>query len=439
MTFDTFAPQVTLGRKNSSSASHRQLWRQRGFLKGDVIMAENQYTYVIVGAGLAGGSAAQAIREIDSEQSLLLIGAEKHLPYHRPPLSKGLWTQTKTIPSIFLEDDRYYENNRIDTHRGDPVVELNAEEKWVVTKDGVRFGFEKLLLATGGAPKKLPIPGGDHPDIIYFRTLDDFTRAREIAAPGKKALVIGGGFIGSEIAAALSRNKLDVTMLFLGHVMCERVFPSSLGAAIQRMYEERGVHIRAGDAPVSIEKRTERFVITTRRGESIEADMIIAGVGIAPDTGLAAQAKLRTGNGIVVDDYFQTSDPVIHAAGDNALFPYKSLGARRIEHWDAAASQGAHAGRVMAGQMEPYTYLPYYFSDLFDFGYEAVGETDPGLETFADWKTENETGVVYYLKESRVRGVLLCNVWGQVDRARELVENQKPVSPDDLAGLLTGD
>ncbi len=398
-------------------------------------MAENQYTYVIVGAGLAGASAAKSIRENDSVQSILLIGEEKHLPYHRPPLSKGLWTGTKTVQSIMVEDSDFYSDNRIDTHLSDPVVALDAQDKVVTTRGGERFGFQKLLLATGGIPKKLPIPGGDHPDICYFRYLDDFERAQGLANEAEKALVIGGGFIGSEIAASLSK-KTAVTMVYPEPTICARVFPESLGQAVQDMYTERGIDIVHEDSPETIEKKSGRFVTTTRSGKEIVSDMIVAGIGIKPNIDLAEQARLKTGDGIVVDDYFQTSDPVIYAAGDNAFFPYKSIGPRRIEHWDAALSQGAHAGRVMAGENEPFTYLPYFFSDLFDFGYEAVGKTDPRLETFADWEKENEIGVVYYLKDAVVQGALMCNVWDKVPQAREMIQKKEKVTPDALKGKL---
>ena len=169
----------------------------------------------------------------------------------------------------------------------------------------------------------------------------------------------------------------------------------------------------------------------------MESDIVIVGIGITPEVGVAERAGLKTGNGIVVNEYLQSSDSNIYAAGDNAFFPYQVLGEKmRIEHWDNAVNQGKWAGRNMAGANEPFTYMPYFFSDLFEFGYEAVGEVDSRLETFADWKKENDTGIIYYLKDNKVRGVMMCNVWGKVDAARELIRKQKKLPPEKIRGAI---
>jgi NADPH-dependent 2,4-dienoyl-CoA reductase/sulfur reductase-like enzyme len=249
--------------------------------------------------------------------------------------------------------------------------------------------------------------------------------------------VIGGGFIGSEIAASLAMNKVKVTMVFPEAYLCSRVFPKSLGFALQNSYIGRGVGILSGDRPVSFEKEGERFVTATEKGARIESDLLIVGIGIVPATGLAEEAGLRTGNGVVVDEFLRTSHPDIYAAGDNAFFPYQALGrAMRVEHCDNALNQGKQAGRNMAGAEEPFTYMPYFFSDLFEFGYEAVGEVSAELETFTDWQKENDTGVVYYLKDGRVRGVMMCNVWDKVDAARDLIRKGDRATPENLRGVI---
>jgi len=400
-------------------------------------MPEQSYTYIIVGAGLAGGCAADAIREHDKKGSVLLVGDEKHLPYDRPDLSKKLWFGKKKVEEIFLHDQNYYDENGIHIKLGTRIVELDARRKAVRDGNGSSFRYEKLLLATGGIPRTLPIPGGNLEGVCYYRYLDDYLRIRSEVKEGKSAVVIGGGFIGSEIAAALNTNRVKVTMIFPEPYLVQRVFPDYLGKAIQQHYIERGIKILNGDKPSSFVKDGDKFLTKTSKGKQVESDLLIVGLGIMPAIDLAQQAGLKISNGIVVNEYFQTSDPDVYAAGDNACFPYQALGQNmRIEHWDNAINQGKWAGRNMAGAHEQFDYMPYFFSDLFEFGYEAVGEVDSQLETFADWQKENDTGVIYYLKEGKVRGLMMCNVWGKVDAARELIKKGERVRPESLAGII---
>lgn len=400
-------------------------------------MAEKNHTYLIIGGGLAGASAAQAIRELDTKGSILLMGSEKHLPYDRPPLSKKLWFGKKKVEEIFLHDQKYYDENGIQVKLGSRIKELDAGEKVVKDENGNSYRYEKLLLATGGTPRTLPIPGGTLEGVCYYRYLDDYLRIRKEAKEGKSAVVIGGGFIGSEIAAALNINKVNVSMIFPEPYLVQRVFPDYLGKAIQQHYIERGIKILNGDKPSSFGKNGDKFLTRTSNGKQVESDLLIVGIGIMPAIDLAQQAGLKVGNGIVVNEYLQTSDPDIYVAGDNAFFPYQALGQNmRIEHWDNAVNQGKWAGRNMAGAHEQFDYMPYFFSDLFEFGYEAVGEVDSRLETFADWQKENDTGVIYYLKEGKVRGLMMCNVWGKVDVARELIKKGEKVRPESLAGFI---
>ncbi|MDP2852428.1 MAG: FAD-dependent oxidoreductase [Gallionella sp.] len=395
------------------------------------------YDYVIVGGGLAGTSAVQGIRELDAAGRILLVGEEKHLPYDRPPLSKKLWFGKKKVEDIFLHDRAFYEQHAVTLALGAKAARLDPDAKTLTTTEGDTYGYGKLLLATGCKPRTLTIPGGDLDGICYFRDLNDYLRIREVAAEGKSAVVIGGGFIGSELAAALNICKLHVTMIFPGALLCDRVLPDYLGRVVQQRYTEKGIRILASDKPVSFSRNGGKFITRTGKGESIESDIVIVGVGVIPEMDLARSGGLEVGNGIVVNEYLETSRSDIYAAGDNAFFPYRALGQpMRIEHWDHALNQGKWAGRNMAGAHEPFTYQPYFFSDLFEFGYEATGEVDSRLETFADWQKENDTGVIYYLREEKVRGVMMCNVWGKVEMARELIRKGKRVSPEKLRGLI---
>ncbi|MHB8877561.1 MAG: NAD(P)/FAD-dependent oxidoreductase, partial [Myxococcaceae bacterium] len=398
---------------------------------------DTHYQYLIVGAGLAGASAVEGIRERDPAGSILLIGAESELPYDRPPLSKKLWFGKKKLEEIFLHDRAWYESKGVELQLGTRVVGLDRANKAVVCEREQRWRYDRLLLATGGSPRRLRIPGGDASGLCYYRTIEDYRRMREQSGPGRSAVVIGGGFIGSELAAGLAVTGTAVTMVFPEVCPCQRVLPDALGRSLLQLYRDKGVRVLPGDVPVSLEKRGERFTTLTRAGARLESDVVLVGIGIQPGAQLAADARLTVGDGIVVNALLQTSDPDIYAAGDNAFFPYQALGkSMRVEHWDNALAQGNQAGQNMAGAYERYTHLPYFFSDLFEFGYEAVGEVDSRLETFADWKEENRTGAIYYLDHGKVRGVMLCNVWGKVDEARRLIREGAAGSPERLRGVI---
>jgi 3-phenylpropionate/trans-cinnamate dioxygenase ferredoxin reductase subunit len=398
---------------------------------------EDRFTYVIVGGGLTGASAVEGIREVDQEAPILLVGREEHLPYNRPPLTKDLWFGEESVNDIFVNDEAFYDENGVRLALGTVATELDVERKSVTLNTGQVVRFRKLLLATGGIPRKLDIPGGDLEGIYYYRYLDQYQRLRSEASAGRSAVVIGGGFIGSEIAAALNMNDLDVTMVFPESYLVQRIFPAAFGQALQSYYQEKGVRILSGDVPTSIEKHDSQFITHTKNGEELGSNLVVAGIGITPAVELAEQAGLQVDNGIVVNEYLQTSHPDIYAAGDNARFPYIALGKlMRVEHWDNAKDQGEAAGKNMAGRRDKYTHMPYFFSDLFDYGYEAVGEISSELETHTEWQEENVTGVIYYLKDARVRGVMTVNVYGKLDQAREMIRQGEPIKPEALAQAI---
>jgi NADPH-dependent 2,4-dienoyl-CoA reductase/sulfur reductase-like enzyme len=400
-------------------------------------MPNPSYHYIIVGGGLAGASAMEGIRERDQKGSILLINNESHLPYDRPPLSKKLWSGKKKVEEIFLHKKEFYEQNNVTMTTNVSVTSLDAKNKTVTDNQGRTYRFKKLLLATGGVPRTLSVHGSGLEGICYFRTLDDYLRMRKESTEGKSAVVIGGGFIGSEMAAALALNKINVTMVFSEAYLVSRVFPESLGKAIQDQYRARGIRIFANDRPTGFSKNGNRFVTYTVGGKKIESDMVVVGIGIEPSLDLPRKAGLQTANGVIVDEYLQTSVPDIYAAGDIAFFHYQALGKQaRVEHWDNALNQGKWAGRNMAGAHEPYTYMPYFFSDLFEFGYEAVGEVDSSLETVLDWQKENDTGVIYYMKDGKVRGAMMCNEWDKVEEARALIRRAEPMTPEQLRNAI---
>lgn len=388
------------------------------------------HKYVIVGGGMAAAAAVGGIREVDPHGSIAVICAEKHAPYDRPPLSKALWTGQKTVAAL----SRDVAGPGVELHLGKRVVALDAAKKTVTDDAGNVHGWEKLLLATGGAPRRLPFADEG---TIYFRTLDDYLRLREFADGGASFAVIGGGFIGSEIAAALAMYGKRVTMVFPEEGIGARIYPRGLSAFLDAYFRERSVTVLPGQSVSGLRRDGARIALSTGTTE-VSADAVVAGIGIVPEVGLAQSAGLAVDNGIVVDEYLRTGHPDILAAGDVASFYSPVLDRRlRLEHEDNANTMGGVAGRNMAGRTEPYHHLPFFYSDLFDLGYEAVGELDSRLDVVEDWKEPFRKGVVYYLREGRVRGVLLWNTWGQIEAATAMIASKAPRSRAQLVGAIS--
>ncbi len=392
-------------------------------------MADYAYPYLIIGGGMTADAAVRGIRELDPNGPIGLVGAETDPPYARPPLSKALW-MGQPFETVWRKTSEL----GVDLRLGHRATTLNLSEKRVVDDRGATYTFGKLLLATGVTPRRLPF-GGEH--VMYFRTLEDYRRLRAVAERGTSVAVIGGGFIGSEIAAALALQGCKVMLLFPEEGIGARLFPEDLGRFLNDYYGEKGVDTRPGEQVTNVIPSGSRFALETKSGPGLTVDAVVAGIGTVPNTDLAAAAGLAVEDGIVVDEHLRTTHLEVFAAGDVARFLAPALGKRiRVEHEDNALTMGRAAGRAMAGDTAAYTHLPYFYSDLFDLGYEAVGELDPRGEMVADWKEPFREGVVYYLAAGRVRGVLLWNTWGQVDRARELIAEPGPFRAADLVGRL---
>jgi 3-phenylpropionate/trans-cinnamate dioxygenase ferredoxin reductase subunit len=375
-------------------------------------------TYLIVGGGMTGAEAAKAIRERDGGAAVTLVGGEPHAPYKRPPLTKKLWSGGEES-SIW----KGTEELGIDLRLGRRIVSLDLAASRAVDDDGAEYAFEKVLHATGGRPRRL---GGNDREVIYFRTLDDYRALRGIAGEGKRVVVIGGGFIGTEIAAALTTNGCAVTMIVPEQWLNARLFPAGLGGFVTEYYRERGVEVLTGETVGSVDGTS----VTTGSGRTLEADAVVAGLGIVPDTELAEAAGLPVENGIVVDEYGRADGrDDVFAAGDVANFPSPVLGGVfRVEHEDHANTHGKVVGSNMAGVGVVYDHLPLFYSDLFDLGYEAVGEVDSHLATVETWEEPNRKGTIVYVDdERRPRGFLLWDTWGKVDAARELIRAAQPV------------
>ncbi len=387
------------------------------------------YRYLVVGGGMSADAACRGIREHDAQGTIGLVGQEVHPPYARPPLSKGLWKggdeakiwRGTSELGVELSLGRRIDSLDLDVHRA--------------TDDrGEVYEYERLLLATGGRPRSLPF-GGDA--VVYFRSLDDYRRLRERAGDGVGAVVIGGGFIGSEVAAALALNGCSVTMVFPEPGIGARVFPTELSAYVSEYYRERGVRVLAGESVTAIEANGTVRVVTGS-DNILEADLVVAGLGIEPSTSLAAAAGLEVDNGIVVDEYGRAAGrDDVYAAGDVARFPVPALATHmRVEHEDHAVRHGKSVGANMAGAGKPYDHLPFFYSDLFALGYEAVGEVDSRHDTVIEWVEPNRKGVICYVDaDRRPRGFLLWDVWGKVDAARDLIRAGAPVDAAQVRAL----
>ena len=384
------------------------------------------FKYVIVGGGMTGHAAALGIRSVDSSGSIALVGEEPVRPYARPPLTKGLWSGQEE-DSIWLR-----EVEGVTFRTGVRVAAIDRAARRVALEGGETLGYEKLLLATGGTPRRLT-SGGD--GVVYYRTVADYRRVQALPV-GKHVAVVGGGFIGSEIAASLATNGYRVTLLFPEEGIGARLFPRDLAVHLNGYYAEREVEVRPGEKLTSLAADGAGFTLRTDRAE-LRADLVVAGLGILPNDGLAAAAGLAVEDGIVVDETLRTADPAVFAAGDVARFPSAALGRSiRVEHEDNANRMGKEAGRAMAGADAAYRHLPFFYSDLFDLGYEAVGLLDPRLEVVADWKEPYRKGVIYYLADGRVRGVLTWGIFGKMDAARALIAEPGPRDPGALRGRI---
>lgn len=391
-----------------------------------------QYRYLIVGGGMTADAAAKGIRSADPRGTIGLISQESDPPYDRPPLSKGLW-KGKDLDSIW----RGTSELEIGLHLGRRAESIDRQAKQVTDDQGNQYRYEKLLLATGGRTRKLPF--GEEA-VLYYRSLADYRQLKELADSQASFVVIGGGYIGSEVAAALAMNDAKVSMVFPESGIGAQQFPPDLSAFLNRYYAEHGVEVMAGESVSGIERGHGHIHVITDRGNTLHTEAVVAGIGIVPNTGLAESAGLEVDDGVLVNQQLQTNDPDIYAAGDVARFYNPALDRRmRVEHEDNANTMGEQAGKSMAGESVQYDHLPYFYSDLFELGYEAVGELNPEYELVEDWQDPFKKGVVYYLNGGRVRGALLWDVWGQVDEARQLIANPGPFSAADLKGRIGAD
>lgn len=389
------------------------------------------YDYLIIGGGMTADAAAKGIREKDADGTIGILGEEPSAPFPRPALSKKLWTDPD-----FTEDDAALhtaDETGATVHVSTRVDAIDRDAKTVTTSAGEAYGYGTLLLATGGHPRQIPsLPPSDR--VIYYRTLEHYHRLRAAVAGKPHVAVVGGGYIGTEIAAALVQDGCAVTLVHPDEVLGSRAFPADIATEIETMFVEAGVTVHGGAKVEGGSSSPTGVTLTLDDGTTVMADLAVIGLGIEPAGLLAGRAGLDTADdgGIVVDEHLTTADASVLAAGDVAEYPDHILGRRRVEHVDNANEMGAAAGRIMAGSDETYDHTPYFYSDLFDAWYEAVGTLDASLGTVVVDKPDGGK-VVYYLGEDEVVGVLLWKVGDGLDPAREvLAAHSVPESFDDL-------
>lgn len=398
-----------------------------------------RYDYLIVGGGLAAASAVEGIRAHDPRGSIALISRENFPPYHRPPLSKGLWFGKETMEGLSAHPEAFYRDHNATLILRREVVELDADLRRVWDDHGNIHEYGKLLLATGGEPRRLSVEGAELEGIHYFRQLEDYLALRTSVDRVRHALVVGGGFIGMEISAALRHSGLEVTLLYPEEYPLRRVLPRDLGLYVADYYRQRGVEAVSGESVTKFALIGGEITATTQNHNQVTTELVVVGIGLEPETMLAEATGLATGNGITVDEFGRTSDPRIYACGDVAEFPCLPLGrVMRVEHWDHAQQHGRAVGACMAGHPHGYDHLPMFFSDLFDLGWEAVGIVDSSLTVHAVWREEFKSGVIFYLEDDVIRGALLWNVWDAVEWARGLIREARVMSGAEREELVAG-
>ncbi|CAN5201032.1 NAD(P)/FAD-dependent oxidoreductase [soil metagenome] len=390
------------------------------------------FDYLIVGGGMVANFAAEGIRERDQLGTIGILSEEVDSPYARPALSKKLWTD----PTFSL-DDAWFDTagtNHADLHLETRVTGIDRVAHLVTTAGGERFAYGNLLLATGGRPTHIDLPDDDR--VIWFRSMRDYTRLRALSDRRLNIAVIGGGYIGTELAAALIDNGCAVTLITPDDILGGSMFPTDLATAFDRRFVEHGVTVLRGIRVEKGEADAAGIHLALADGSRLSVDAVVSGLGITPNVELAQAAGLETSDGVLVDENLVTSDPDIYAAGDVAEYPDVLLGRRRVEHVENATAMGHTAGHNMAGEPLPYDHTPYYYSVIFGTRYEAVGTLDGSFETVADWVEPLERGVVYYLTNGLVAGVLLWNIEGKLDEARQAIAEAGALTRDDLIGLI---
>jgi len=373
---------------------------------------------VIVGAGLAAANAVEELRSQGHEGSIEVFGQEPHLPYNRPPLSKGLLLGTEDEDSIFVHDEQWYADRSVDLHLDTVVTGLDLDRSHLLV-GGEEVPYDRLLIATGATPRRLPAADESGLPVAYLRTLEDNRRLRAAFESGRKVVIIGGGWIGLEVAAAARTAGAEVALVESLDLPLLRVLGPEVAATFADLHRAHGVDLRLGATIDSFGDGGVRL----GDGSELAADLVVVGIGVTPNDALAAAAGLDVDNGILVDEQLRASDPHVYAAGDVANQLHPTLGRRiRVEHWDTAIHHGRAAARAMLGGDDAYDRLPYFFTDQYDLGMEYVGSIGPdGYDEVVVCGDPAGTHTAYWLKDGLVLAGMHVNDWDAIDAIRATV------------------
>ena len=396
--------------------------------------------YVIAGAGLAGAKAAEILREEGFAGPVVLIGDEAERPYERPPLSKDYLLGKAERDTIYVHPASWYGDHDVELRLGVAVAGIDRAAREVALADGSRIGYARLLLATGSSPRRLPVPGADADGVLYLRRVADSDRIKAAFQDASRVAVIGAGWIGLETAAAARAAGAEVTILEAAELPLLRVLGAEAARVFAGLHREHGVDLRFGVQVSEITsaggRASSRVDVRLGDGSHIEADAVIVGVGITPNTELAEAAGLETRNGVVVDAALRSSDPDIFAAGDVASAYHPLLGRHiRVEHWANALNQPQAAARAMLGQDVAYDLVPYFYTDQYDLGMEYAGYVEPGGYDQVVFRgdVERREFIAFWLAGGRVLAGMNVNVWDVNDAIQALVRDGRPVDPGRLA------
>ncbi|MGI8879367.1 MAG: NAD(P)/FAD-dependent oxidoreductase [Jatrophihabitans sp.] len=392
--------------------------------------------FVIVGAGLAGAKAAEALREQGYAGAIVLIGAEAQLPYERPPLSKGVLKGDDERDSVFVHTADWYTRHDVELRQSTQVEAVDREAHEVQLGDASVLHYDKLLLATGSSPRRLTLPGGDAQGVHYLRTIEDSDALKTAISAASRMVVVGAGWIGLEVTAAARDAGVEVTVVESADLPLLRVLGPEVAQVFADLHREHGVNLRLGTQLAEITTADGRATgVRLAEGEEIPADLVVVGIGAAPNTALAEDAGLAVDNGIVVDESLRTEDPDVFAAGDVANAWHPLLGRQiRVEHWANALNQPAAAAASMIGSPTSYAELPYFYTDQYDLGMEYVGYVEPGEYDRVVFRGDvpGREFIAYWLSDGRVLAGMNVNVWDVVDDIKALITAHRPVDVDVL-------
>ena len=389
---------------------------------------DGSQTFVIVGASLAGARAAETLRAEGFDGRVVLVGAERRPPYQRPPLSKDYLRGDATLEQALVHPQGFYAEHAIELRPGTTVAGIDRDRRQAVLVDGDRIGYDRLLLATGARSRRFEGPGGRLDGIFYLRDVDDADRLRTRLGSPMRVVVVGGGWIGTEVAASTRQLGHHVTLVHSEPAPLQRVLGPEVAEVYRSLHADHGVEMRMSTRVASFRGGTAVEEVVTTDGETIAADLVVVGIGAAPRTALAAAAGLQVDDGVVVDEYLRTSDARIFAAGDVAAAWHPRLGRRvRVEHWSTALNQGPVAARNMLGHAIAYDRLPYFYSDQYDVGMEYLGHAPEWDRVVFRGDPAQREIIAFWVKDDRVVAAMNLNVWDVVEPLRRLITSRHPV------------